>query len=709
MLLKKLFLLLAVILTNPASPNLFPAAAPSQAVNWVPLASPQAPGGNVIALALSPSSPDVLYNLIEGAQGGRFFRSLDTGATWQERHVFLSANQNEIRNLAVDTANPETVYANGAAGLQRSLNGGDTWETIYSLGDVFAAVSSNRLYAGGPADACGINEHIFHLARSDNGGQTWQSVSLGCLFKLEQIAVLPSQPDVVYLSTLKSRVYTSTLLKSTDGGQTWNTFTLPYEGASAALIIDPADPQRLFSSGYGISRSFDGGETWEQVSAKGMGNFLPLALSSGRLYAIEATMYRSPMYRSDDGGTTWWVTLNELPAGAVALQADPAHPGRLWAGLVNYGIYLSEDGGGSWSQRNAGIQTHAWINALAISPSNVDVMYAAADVPYPGVYRTIDGGQTWSLPLKGFIDILEYPAGIFRPISPHKSETGFPYPLLEIHKLLVHPLHPEFAWAATSNGIYETTNGLDWQLGLSIGSAFDLAVSKAAPDQPYAALLDSSYNQPYIAQRLCKEPHFTCNWYINPINTGQLSIDVIKVDPVDPARLLSDGAVNTSVSKAIAIFQSLDSGTTWQRIGLIDVYAALGDLAIAPRNNQVMAASLENFQSQKNWVFRSLNGGVTWEDWSTGLPAWFGWDEKLPLVMDELGSSYLGTSDGVYRRLPSQSAWVQYGLQGYSIRALFYRPGPAPMLLAAGKDGLWRLDLPPIRWTWLPLVRVAAP
>ena len=133
--------------------------------------------------------------------------------------------------------------------MQRSLNGGDTWETIYALGDVFSAVSSGRLYAGGPVEPCGIGDHIFRLAHTDNSGQTWQSVTLGCLYKLEQIAVLPSQPDVIYLSALKSKVYMGMLLKSTDGGQTWNTFTLPFEGAYSALVIDPSDPQRLYSSG----------------------------------------------------------------------------------------------------------------------------------------------------------------------------------------------------------------------------------------------------------------------------------------------------------------------------------------------------------------------------------------------------------------------------------------------------------------------------
>jgi photosystem II stability/assembly factor-like uncharacterized protein len=713
MFIKKLFFLFSLFLVFPARTGLLISSPSPQDDGWVPLSVPQAPGGNVIALAQSPSTPEILYTVIGGNQGGRFFRSQDAGLSWQERHIFTLVAQYEVRGLVVDPENASVVYANGFAGMQRSLDGGDTWETIYPLGDVFAAVSSNLLYAGGPVESCGIKDHIFHLDRSQDGGKTWQSASLGCLDQLEQIAVLPSQPDVVYVSAFVSGSSESTILKSTDSGQTWETYALPLQSAYFTLIIDPADPQRLFSAGYGISRSLDGGQTWELISTKTMGGFYHLALSSGSLFAIESTNFQAPVYRSDDDGANWWITLNQLPAGASAILADPTNSDRFWAGLVNYGIYHTTNRWSSWNERNEGIRTPTSINTLAISPSDPSVMYAATDAPYPGIYRTEDGGMTWGNPLQGFTGASENNTSGFRPFSDEQN-AGISLPLypispIQIYKLLVHPLHPEIAWAATSNGIYQTTNGSDWQLGLSIGIATDVVVSKADPDHPFAALFDLQANIPYVAQWRCDITPFPCIWWSIPISTGLLSIDVIRTDPVDPSHLLSEGIVYTSTSKALAFFQSLNSGASWQQIGMIDLYAILDDLVINYPRKSVMEVSLTEYISGQRMVYRSLDGGVTWDDWSTGLPASQFNYPRYPLAVDELGSTYEGTVDGVYTRQLNDPSWSTYGLQGNLIRALVYRSGTAPALLAVTSDGLWRHDLSPIQRTWLPLIGQVVP
>ena len=110
-------------------------------------------------------------------------------------------------------ADPQIVYASGGTSLQRSVDGGETWETLSAPGYVFTAVSSELLYAAGGTDYCGPGMFA-NLARSEDGGQTWVTFPLGCLMDVEQIAVLPSQPDVVYLSVLHYAAPSSTLLKS---------------------------------------------------------------------------------------------------------------------------------------------------------------------------------------------------------------------------------------------------------------------------------------------------------------------------------------------------------------------------------------------------------------------------------------------------------------------------------------------------------------
>ena len=68
----------------------------------------------------------------------------------------------------------------------------------------------NCCMQGAGADSCGYG-NISSLARSEDGGQSWQSYSLGCLIKVQQIAVLPAEPDVVYLSVLYYSAHTGTV------------------------------------------------------------------------------------------------------------------------------------------------------------------------------------------------------------------------------------------------------------------------------------------------------------------------------------------------------------------------------------------------------------------------------------------------------------------------------------------------------------------
>ena len=282
-----LFAFLAGFLSQAAPPV---QAAQSPNDGWIELAVPMAPGGDVVALAIAPSDSSVMYSLLQGDQEGlRLFSSQDAGQSWQMRHIFSLSAENDFNQLAVDPNEPQTVFASGGTNLQRSIDGGITWEILSIPGDVFTAVSSELLYAGGGTDSCGYG-NVSSLARSEDGGQSWQSYSLGCLVEVQQIAVLPSQPDVVYLSVLYYSAHTGTVLKSTDGGETWTTLVLPVGGADFQLLIDPENPQRLFASGLnGILGSLDGGETWQQISKKSMSGYFTLAFSGGSLFAVPKT------------------------------------------------------------------------------------------------------------------------------------------------------------------------------------------------------------------------------------------------------------------------------------------------------------------------------------------------------------------------------------------------------------------------------------
>jgi photosystem II stability/assembly factor-like uncharacterized protein len=650
-----------------------------------------------------------MYTLINAQQAGmRFFRSQDAGASWLEIHFFPASIETSFNNLAIDPADPQVVYASGGTSLQRSVDRGETWETLAAPGYVFTAASSELLYAAGGTDYCGPGR-VSSLARSEDGGQTWQTFPLGCLMEVEQIAVLPAQPDVVYLSVLHYAAPSSTLLKSMDGGQTWASFPMPDDlPAVFQLLVDPDNPQRLFASiPYGIIASLNGGETWQWISSEWMGGIFHLALSGGSLYAVDKIYdSKTSLYRTDDGGETWWSSLSLLPEGAQTLQADPAQADRLWAGLIGYGIFLTNNGGGNWTERNSGINSQALIKTLAVAPSDRNVIYAAVDDPFPGVYRSQDGGQTWGPLLSGFEESTQFAGKGFRLVSPDSPETASAwYPILKINKLLVHPLHPEIAWAATSNGIFETLDGNHWQ-GTLGGPTNDLAVSPLAPDEPYAAL--GGPPEGIVVRRTFDPVALRWYWTGRGVDYRLMSANALRVDPDNPQWIILSGDINTAAGRVTSFFQSQDGGMTSRLISQIEI-DAYGDLydpydmAIAPTNSRHIIVTLADFPLNNGKFYRSNDGGATWLDETSGLPVAEG--QVWPVVIDGFESTYLGTANGVFRQAFSQTNWQPIGLQGHEIRAMSYYSAQAPSLFAAGGDGsAWRLDLPPVQKIWLPLV-----
>ena len=161
---------------------------------------------------------------------------------------------------------------------------------------------------------------------------------------------------------------------------------------SESLVATFTGPDTLIASGHpaegaalppalGLIRSEDGGRTWSSVSELGTADFHALEISGDTL--VGALFGQSQVLVSTDEGRTWEARTAPMPL--VDLAVDPTDADR-WIGTTETGIFLTEDGGGSWRQRDP--------------TPNVRVAWDAGGDLYridPGGYLKVstNGGDSW--------------------------------------------------------------------------------------------------------------------------------------------------------------------------------------------------------------------------------------------------------------------------------------------------------------------------
>lgn len=330
-----------------------------------------------------------------------------------------------ISALAIDPDNPNTIYAGTVSGVLKSTDGGTTWINTGLSGDIVTLAidfaNPGILYAA-------ISEHNFcfyfdqRLFKSTDAGMTWKSVILpinGCM-DIYVLLIDPTTPTTLYVADYGEDT-NATLIKSTDGGETWGRGSGLIGPPLAALAIDPHNPTTLYSGTFdyhsyeydgnledkrnGVLKSTDGGVNWTTTGLTNTG-IAVLAIDPVNPSTIYAATSRfiftySPLrpgsfgglFKSTDGGSSWSAINSGLSqllgsnANVTALAIRPDSPNVLYAGTNGGGVFRSTDGGANWGQLNDGL-TNLYVQSLALAPGNSAILYAGTSA---GIFKIVDG------------------------------------------------------------------------------------------------------------------------------------------------------------------------------------------------------------------------------------------------------------------------------------------------------------------------------
>ncbi|MDT8322687.1 MAG: T9SS type A sorting domain-containing protein [Bacteroidota bacterium] len=316
------------------------------------------------------------------------YRSTDRGAQWDRIIEGIPDAHNEALVLIDDARLFSCMHDQ----LRLSSDGGQTWELCTGVSDRIRGVVRR--------------DHYYMLAwswstlyRSTDQGVSWAPLTTPDMKYIYQLLALE---DGTLLANVDDR-----LLRSTDAGMTWTESMegLHYPGYPMLMDHRP-DATLLTCVASGARRSSDYGVTWVRVDApdrSGLGGPF-LYARDGAMYAFDVqTSGDCRVYRSTDGGAGWRIR-GIIPASARLRSVSQESMTEGSTGLIladREGRMLrSTDEGVSWQPLGGLItemQAGATLQKLqAFAHPDDNIILAAASGPAGGLFRSTDGGSSWS-------------------------------------------------------------------------------------------------------------------------------------------------------------------------------------------------------------------------------------------------------------------------------------------------------------------------
>jgi photosystem II stability/assembly factor-like uncharacterized protein len=674
--------------------------------------------GRVNAVTGVAGQPNTFYF---GSVGGGVWKSTNAGRTWSP--IFDGQSVASIGAIAIAPSNPEIIYVGtGEAdmrdsiqfgdGMYKTTDGGKTWthiglESTRQIGRVIVHPRDpNTVYVAALGHVYGPNADR-GVYKSTDGGATWQKVlhkgdGIGAI----DLAFDPSNPQTVYAAMWAVRrppwfIYApangpgSGLFKSTDAGRTWNQLTsgLPTEGLGRmGIAISAANPKRIYvvadAKEGGLFRSEDGGATFTRVSGDNR------VWTRGWYFEKVTADPKNPdvvyvpntgVYKSIDGGKTWGAPMKASPGGDDyhMVWVSPDDSNRMIVG-GDQGTIVSVDGGQTFS---------SWYNQ-----PTAQLYHVAPDSRFP--YWLTAAQQD-----SGAVGTPERTHHAV--ISMHEwsglcagGESGYTAP---------DPLHPEILFGGTVEKCNVVTGAMK-------------NVSPETPQQGVAYRHD--WTQPLVFSQADRRALYFANQSVYKTVDGgdtwtKISGDLTRPDPGVPPnldaaasadfdeRLGRRGVVYTLAPSPVRaptlwagtddglIHVTTDDGQTWQdatpqgmtpwtKVTMIEASHYDANVAYA-------AAERHQLEDYDPHVYRTRDGGKTWQQITKGLPAGV-YAQTVKEDPDKRGLLFCGTERAVYVSFDDGDNWqsLQLNLPATSMRDLAIKDDD--LIVATHGRGFWMID-----------------
>jgi uncharacterized protein (TIGR03437 family) len=619
--------------------------------NWLPLgpqgitsltAGPQS--GRINAMTTDPNNPGRLYL---APAGGGIWRTDDYGNFWQPTQNAMTSMTSGA--LVLDPRNGTLYYGTGdlfsgiglsyGAGVFKSADAGVTWQQMslqFSLGYTFRIA----LHPTDPLTLFVARDS--GIWRTSDGGNTWThvlSALSGGNGTYTDVAVDANTPNLVFAALADSDgVAANGVYRSLDGGNTWTLLTALPSGAGVGRMTiakTPASSQtvcvlvsNINGTLNGMYRSDDSGATWHSLAVP-PGLFFNGRVTNGaydQLLVMDPTstsiIYLGgwDLYRSGDGGQTWTaLSLDQfgqpqIHQGMFSMTFLPGQTNSFYLGTEG-GVYYTFDSGQNWFNLNAALPI-SLINAVAIYPGGSQILAGGESV---GVINLTGQFSSWNQLLAGYVGFL-----FFDPVTPSTYYAG------QIQTSLYRSQDSGNTWGPINPQI--TVPAYEYYA-------------------PFLADPNNAGNLLFGSSQVWRSTNQGATWNaVSPVLTPSGDYDYLT------AMAVASGSPRTIVVGSYGeVFYSADGATNWKAgVGVPSQY--LTGVTFDPQSP--LKAYIAAWGIGSGNVFRTLDGGATWQD--------IGTSNQLPtapanaVIVDPRGPIYVATDAGVFRNADGNSTWTSY-------------------------------------------------
>ncbi len=554
-------------------------------------------------IVVDPTNSDRVYVAVTGKLFGTnaergVYRTLDGGDSWERVHYIN--NTTGCIDLEINVENPDIVYAvmweryrtpstrevaGDDSGVWRSTDGGNNWQQLTNgipsndpnLGRGALAISPDnpdRLYlfhSGTPFPGSSSTPY-YGSWRSDNGGNSWYSISIGNLdddlyssfgWYFGESIVEPGNPDVIYVGGVAT-------IRSMDGGNSW---TRVFEDAHVdqhAFYIDSNNPSHVISGhDGGVNRSTNRGSSSTDFISLGATQFYAICHDPSHPQRLYGGTQDNGTMRTMSGGTGDWTFV--YGGDGFYCLVDPRDNGVIYAEWQYGNIVRSTNGGSSfwdisdwWSDRTN------WMSPYCFDPLNYDRLYFGTY----RVYRTDNQGNSWST------------------ISGDLTDGNDPGSLVygTITTVAASAVQPNYVLAGTDDAnVWITQNGGGNWTAID-GDLPDLWVSRVVFHPTQANTIFCTFSGHRVSNptpHVYRSDNLGATWYsVSGSGNDQLPegpVNDIIIDPDDPNRYY--------VGTDFGVFFTVNEGDTWAALGQGLPMTAVFDLEFIASERRLVAGT----------------------------------------------------------------------------------------------------------------------